>query len=124
LSVHFVVFVLVMNLMPIASGLDIYSPLTVLFCCCRTCFWSGFDLEDVKLGLDVEMNCLNLFVTVVIVVDFYQTVVLMMFGLSVVVVGVVQQSEVEVVKIVALFDVTVGLLPLLEVILKISSGVP
>ncbi len=75
----------VMNSMPIASGLDIYSPLTVLDCFCHTCFWSGFDFEDVKLGLVVKMNRWILFVTVVIVVDFHK-VVLMLFGLSVVVV--------------------------------------
>jgi hypothetical protein len=72
--------------MPIASGLDIYSPLTVLDYFCHTCFWSGFGFEDVKLGLVVEMNHWILFVIVVIVVDFYQNVVLMSFGLFVVVV--------------------------------------
>ncbi len=103
-----------MNLMPIASGLDIYSPWTVLGCFCHTCFWSGFDLEDVKLGLVVETNYWNLFLTVVIFVDFYRKVVWMKFGLFVVV-GVVQLLEVEVGKTLALFDVMEGLLPLVEV---------
>ncbi len=85
--VHLAVVVgVVMSSMPIASGLDIYSPLTVLDYFCHTCFWSGFDFEDVKLGFVVLMNCWSLIVTVVIVDDFYQKVVSMLFGLSVVVV--------------------------------------
>jgi hypothetical protein len=89
LFVHLAVVVdVVMNLMPIASGLDIYSPLTVIDCFCHTCFWSDFDFEDVKLGFDVVMNRWILIATVVIVDDFYQKVVSMLFGLSVVVVVV------------------------------------
>ncbi len=76
-----------MSSMPIASGLDIYSPLTVLNCFCHTCFWSGFDFEDVKLSFVVMLNHLILISTVVIVDDFYQKFVSMLFGLSVVVVG-------------------------------------
>ena len=75
-----------MNSMPIASGLDIYSPLTVLDCFCHTCFWSGFDFEDVKLSFVVMLNHWILIMTVVIVDDFYQKVVSKLFGLSVVVV--------------------------------------
>jgi hypothetical protein len=89
LFVHLVVVDdVVMSSMPIASGLDIYSPLTVLDCFCHSCFWSGFDFEDVKLGFVVELNHWILFVTVVIVVNFYHKVVLMLFGLFVVVVVV------------------------------------
>jgi hypothetical protein len=85
--VHLAVVVnVVMNLMPIASGLDIYSPLTVLDCFCHTCFWSGFDFEDVKLGLVVGMNHWILIATVVIVDNFCHKVVLMLFSLFVVVV--------------------------------------
>ena len=75
-----------MNLMPIASGLDIYSPLTVLDCF-HTCFWSGFDFEDVKLSFVVMLNHWILISTVVMVDDFYQKVVSKLFGLCVVVVG-------------------------------------
>ncbi len=114
--VQFVVFDLGMNLMPIASGLYIYSPLTVLDCFCHTCFWSGFDFEDVKLGFVVVLNHWILIATVVIVDDFCHKVVSMTFGLFVVVVvGVVQQLEVEVVKIVALIDALEDLLPLVAV---------
>jgi len=85
----------VMSSMPIASGLDIYFPLTVLDCFCHTCSWSGFDFEDVKLGFDFEdvklglivvLNHWILIATVVIVDDFYQKVASMLFGLFVVVV--------------------------------------
>jgi hypothetical protein len=76
-----------MNLMPIASGLDIYSPLTVLDCFYHTCFWSGFDFEDVKLSFVVMLNLGIVISIVVIVGDFYQKVVSMLFCLSVVVVG-------------------------------------
>jgi hypothetical protein len=72
--------------MPSASGLDIYSPLTVLGCFCHTCFWSGFDFENVRLGFVFWLNNSILIATVVMVDDFYQKVVSMMFGLSVVVV--------------------------------------
>ena len=86
LVVHLAVVVdVVMNSMPIASGLDIYSPLTVLDCFCHTCFWSGFDFEDVKLSFVVMLNHWILIVTVVIVDDFYQKVVSKLFGLFVVV---------------------------------------
>jgi hypothetical protein len=84
-----------MNSMPIASGLDIYSPLTFLDYFCHTCFWSGFDFEDVKLNSVVMLNHWILISTVVIVDDFYQKVVSMLFGLSAVVV-VVQSEEVVV----------------------------
>jgi hypothetical protein len=77
----------VMSSMPIASGLDFYSPLTVLDYFCHTCFWSDFDFEDVKLGLVVGKNRWILIATVVIVVDFCHKVVSMLFGLFVVVVG-------------------------------------
>ncbi len=84
--VHLVVVAdVVTSSMPIASGLDIYSPLTVLDCFCHTCFWSGFDFEDVKLSF-VVTNHWILISTVVIVYDFYQKVVSKLFGLSVVVV--------------------------------------
>ena len=86
--VHLAVVVgVVMSLMPIASGLDIYSPLTVLDCF-HTCFWSGFDFEDVTLSFVGMLNPEISIETVVIVVDFYQKVVLMLFGLSAVVVVV------------------------------------
>ena len=75
-----------MNLMLIASGLDIYSPLTVLDCFCHTCFWSGFDFEDVKRSFVVMLNPGILISTVVIVDDFCQKVVSKLFGLSAVVV--------------------------------------
>ncbi len=92
--VHLIVYLavvvdVVMSLMPIASGLDIYSLLTVLDCFCHICFWSDFDFEDVKLGLVVEMNRWILFLTVVIVDNFYHKVASMLFGLFVVVVVVV-----------------------------------
>jgi hypothetical protein len=86
LFVHFVVVDdVVMSSMPIASGLDIYSPVIVLICF-HTCFWSGFDFEDVKLGFVVVLNHWILIATVVMVDDFYQKVVSMLFGLVVVVV--------------------------------------
>ncbi len=75
-----------MNSMSIASVLDI-SPLTVLYCFYHTCFWSGFDFEDVKLSFAVMSNLWIVISIVVIVDDFYQKVVSMLFGLSVVVVG-------------------------------------
>ncbi len=85
--VHIVVVVdVVTSSMPIPSGLDIYSPLTVLDCFCHTCFWLGFDFDDVKLGFVVVLNHWILIATVVMIVNFYQKVVLMLFGLSVVVV--------------------------------------
>ncbi len=86
-SVHLAVVVdVVMSSMPIASGLDIYSPLTVLDCFCHTCFLSGFDFEGVKLGFAVEMNRWILIATVVIVDNVYHKVVSMLFSLFVVVV--------------------------------------
>ncbi len=87
LFVHLAVVVdIVMSSMPIASSLDIYSPLTVLDCFCHTCFCSGFDFEDGKLGFVVVMNHGILIATVVIVDDFHQKVASMLFGLFVVVV--------------------------------------
>jgi hypothetical protein len=87
LVVHLAVVVgVVMSSMPIASGLDIYSPLTVLDYFCHTCFWSDFDFEDVTLSFVGMLNPEILIATVVIVDDFYQKVVLMLFGLSAVVV--------------------------------------
>jgi hypothetical protein len=78
LVVHLAVVVgVVMSSMPIASGLDIYSPLTVLDYFCHTCFWSDFDFEDVTLSFVGMLNHWILIETVVIVVDFYQKVVSM-----------------------------------------------
>jgi hypothetical protein len=86
LVVHLAVVVgVVMSSMPIASGLDIYSPLTVLVYFCHTYFWSDFDFEDVTLSFVEMLNHEILIATVVIVDDFYQKVVSMLFGLSVVV---------------------------------------
>jgi hypothetical protein len=76
-----------MSSTPIASGLDIYSPLTVLVYYCHTCFWSDFDFEDVTLSFVGMLNPEILIAIVVIVDDLYQKVVSMLFGLSVVVVG-------------------------------------
>ena len=117
LVVHLAVVVgVVMSSMPIASGLDIYSPLTVLDCFYHTCFWSGFDFEDVKLNCVVMLNHWILISTVEIVDDFYQKVALMLFGLSaVVVVGGYYQSEEVVVESVVLFGELVGRLPLVAV---------
>jgi hypothetical protein len=57
LVVHLAVVVgVVMSSMPIASGLDIYSPLTVLDCFCHTCFWSDFDFEDETLSFVGMLN--------------------------------------------------------------------